>query len=1004
MLENNFVNSIFVGRKKELANLSALLQDTMSGRGETVILSGEPGIGKSCLVQEFLDRSNVADIRVIRGGTAQDSVQPFSLLSGAMEDAGIEPLFTDQEFVRFSSIFAINPAGLLIAQTAAEEGVDSDIFASMLTAVQDFVRDSFQSNGGKKEGLGKLEYGNMKIIIEHGHNLFLTAIFKGSEHPEMQMKVRAALEAIDNEHGDMLANWDGTLKTVEPIQNYIDGLASCKFSVRREMQGIVLENERVRISTVVLENLARLSEEQPILMILEDIHWADESSLFVLDYLARNIYDKKIMILGACRAVGSEVFHSTLERIKMENNASVHDMDRLEREGLGDIIDETFHPNSFTNNFKKDLIERSGGNPLFLLEILRQIYDTGNIDLEDDRYILVNDKFTIPSTIEGLVHNRLLNLDANDLTVAEYASCIGRKFHLDAIRNSEMISTADESLKGLKGFGLINFNNGMGEFTHGIFQDLIYESISKRWKGVYHLSIGQYYEKAYEDDLEDHVYELAKHYSRSRDAGKSLIYSMKAGEMAEMSYAPEQAVDFYQAGLNALSQVKEQTDHSAQVVSERVGDLYRLMGAYEEALEIYSKYLDEVDGIEKARQLRKMGEIHEKRGEMDEAFRFFRGAKDAVDDRYPEEMAQILSSEGSIYFGLGEYDEAMKNYEMAMMNIEKAEGGEMALSLTMRVMGNVHMRKAEYEKARELFRKSLEISDKTNDLQGASKTLNNIGITYGFQGHPDKALEYYMQTLEICHKLGDKLTSGTVLLNIGVEAYKMGNIEVCLHNFEKSLIILKELGKQSSISMVLNNMGVLNMDEGNLEKAEDYFSQSLETLERIHYKNYMAEPLKSLGSLCMETGRLDEAWQYLERGLEIANDCSQKDQICEHLKLQIEYHIIRGERNEAEEACRKLDEIAKELDNDNFKTYTYHMYAKLYDWFEEWDRSIEFFNKSLDIEMDEDEKAVILYDYGIALMRHGKKKEADIKFKEALDIFQKIRKPYWVDKVKKKMG
>ena len=129
-------NLKLVGREKELDNLRTSLENAMSGAGSTILISGEPGIGKSRLVEEFKREAEERGVKLLAGAAARDTLHPFLLFSKALDDDIGSPLFHDQEFISFTEIFAINNSGLLVAKASPEidGGLDSDIFAGMLSA------------------------------------------------------------------------------------------------------------------------------------------------------------------------------------------------------------------------------------------------------------------------------------------------------------------------------------------------------------------------------------------------------------------------------------------------------------------------------------------------------------------------------------------------------------------------------------------------------------------------------------------------------------------------------------------------------------------------------------------------------------------------------------------------------------------------------------------------------------------------------------------------------
>ena len=194
------VRTDIVGRDREIAILEKALEGAVSGKGSTIFISGEAGIGKTRLIDEFKIYVGQKDILVLEGAATSDRFIPFRVISKALEDHMDTPLFSEHEHVSFINIFAINRAGLLLAQALPDESedIDADIFAGMLTAVQGFVKDSFEGKEGDGSTLGRLEYGDLKILMENGDHLSLTGVLKG-EHPDMQTFLKRTV--LDLEKG-----------------------------------------------------------------------------------------------------------------------------------------------------------------------------------------------------------------------------------------------------------------------------------------------------------------------------------------------------------------------------------------------------------------------------------------------------------------------------------------------------------------------------------------------------------------------------------------------------------------------------------------------------------------------------------------------------------------------------------------------------------------------------------------------------------------------------------
>ena len=168
--------------------------------------------------------------------------------------------------------------------------------------------------------------------------------------------------------------------------------------------------------------------------------------------------------------------------------------------------------------------------------------------------------------MEDVVQKKLDNLDPDAMALAEYASCIGRLFDYKAAMSVQTVSNPEEVLNKLQNAGIVIIDNDAVEFCHAIFQDVIYKGIGDRWKSSHHLSLGEYYEAAYSSSIDDVLYDLAKHFSRSIKHEKGYEYCYRAGEKAENIFALEQAIKFYIDSLNLLSKAKSIDDYQGKTL------------------------------------------------------------------------------------------------------------------------------------------------------------------------------------------------------------------------------------------------------------------------------------------------------------------------------------------------------------------------------------------------------------------------------------------------------
>ncbi len=905
-----------IGRENELAQLKTHLDESISGAGQAVFISGEAGIGKTRLVDEFLADVEKKEIQVFRGAAAADVIHPFLIFSRALADQLERPLLREQEFVTFTEIFVINPAGLLVAKASAreKEELDGDIITDMLLAVQNFIGDSFDMSPESKTGLGRLEYGNMKILIEHGDHVFLTAVFEGSEHPGMRKILERTLKDIEMRHGQMLESWGGGESEMEPVKDTISEMAQTRFLVKKDLEGIKLDNERIRIADQLLHNLVGFAEVEPVLLLLEDLHWADESSLFVLEYLARNVGREKIMLMGTMRPGRSEALAATVERVSEAPYFSMMPLVRLGEIFVGELIGQMFPKNDFPEDFSTSLTKECEGNPFYVIEMLRQMLDDGNIVLESGKYSLTGHDFTIPKSIEEVIQKRLENLEPDAMTLAEYASCIGANFDKGVLTSLETLKDPLAVLEKLNTSGLVIAKNGSAEFTHAIIQEVIYQGVGERWKSAYHKSLGNFYETKYWNRLDDYIYELARHFSRSNEHFKAFEYCIQAGEFAENAFAAEQAVEFYETAISKIPDLRLGDRGNVEEIDLdiRIGGNLQLIGKWDRAEEVFGSAetlaIDIGNQTLIAKSKNYHGDIFRYKGDYDKALELLKDSYDIyMETGNKLGASQAMNHMGLVYWNLGEHDKTQEAYEKTLAIAEEV-GDKIIMSRATNNQGLVHWARGDYDDAMKCYKRTLAIAEELDDKRSMSVTIGNLGITYYALGQYDKAMECYEKRLSMAEELNDMRGLSSVMGNMANIHYAWGDYPKALESYEKNLTISEAIGDKRGISITAGNIGNLYKILGQFERAEECYDRAIEIARNANLKYFLTGVLYYKADLYFKLSRTEDSVMLNTEALAIADEVKRHD-------MQYDSRVLKAKLTALEDKDAAASQLTEMFEN-----------------------------------------------------------------------------------------
>ncbi len=1007
MRDGSGSNAPFVGRISELAKLTDLLNKASSGNGSSLIISGEAGIGKTLLAEQFMDSVASRDMCVISGLATRDSVSPFQLFESIIgSQTGI---FHERESVSFTEIFAINAAGLLMGESSMITGgdLDADIFAGMLSAVQGFVKDSFDTSGQQSTGLGRLEYGDMKILIEHGDHLFLTGIFKGEEHPDMKSALRNTLQCIEEDNHDILADWSGSTSNLGSLQAIIDELSGKKFTVRRKLEGMKLENERLRIADLVLSSIQEKCRDKPILIHMGDLHWADDSSLFVMRYLARNLIGESALMLGTMRPVIPENASPILSDLCDDENISNLELGNLEGDDICDLIQTIYPDNDFPDDFPQRISDQCNGNPFFMTEVLDQMEIEGGIVHESGRYILVSDDIAIPDTIDEAVMRRLEGLSPEALAMAEYASCIGQVFDMGIIASHASLSNPELALTKLEDSGILSMDGDILTFSHPIFQEVIYDNINNRWRSIYHRNLGNYLEVKYQHDIDEVVYDIARHFGRSIEYDKAFMYSVKAAEMAEGSFAPEEAKNFYEFCLGIIPKLRSMSSMllRKEDIMERLGLLDSILGNYDKALSMFDEAKDITDDPEtKARILRLMASIQEKMGEYDKKLELLDTALEILGDSSSDERGRIILAKGQTHRRRGDHEKALELFMEAMSSFAHDGAPTGDIGEVLLAIGLVNWNRGDYASALTYMRRALTNHEAIGYEYGIGAAFTNMANVHSSKGELDKAMENYKKAFDIFNKIGEKYTITILLNNIGNVHEDRGELDEALEYHEKALEIRMRIGMKKGVAYSINNIGNIYRDKGELELAMHHFTQALDILETLGDRYAIATLLENISDVFYLQGDYEQALDDAGRSLDMREIIGDKKGTVSSLHELSIIHLKMDHMDEARKAMERAMDISKDIGAKMERSIGLRLLGNIESKAGNMDLAFKAFaeSRSLLEEMNDTKQLPkVIYDNAMVLIQSGREKEAMVELERALRLFESMGLSIWVKETKK---
>jgi DNA-binding CsgD family transcriptional regulator len=483
-----------------------------------------------------------------------------------------------------------------------------------------------------------------------------------------------------------------------------------------------LEQEKRRLFQALAGTLADLAGHQPLLVILEDLHWSDSTSLEFLLLLARRISAQPILLLLTYR--GDETtpelthFLAELDRERLGTEFELKPMSSPDvGEMLGAILDSPQTPVS--KDFLDTVFALTEGNPFFIEEILKALTAAGDISYADgiwDRKEI--DQLRIPRTIQDAVQRRTQQLDERTLQALTLASVMGRRFDFLLLQELLDVDEADlmAMLKQLIAAQLVVEETADHfAFRHALTREAIYTTLLLRERQTLHRQVGDATERLYAASIHSHLADLSYHYYTAGEWEKALHYSGQAGERARRLYSQREAIVYYSRALVAarhLSIVAE-----TELLSAR-GQAYRILGDYRSAQDDFEQALkiarEQQNGKAEWRALNDLGFFwtgrnYQRTGE------FFRQAEELARRlNEPRLIALSLNSMGNWCFVTGQTAEALQCHRQALEFFEAARD-EQGMAQTRAHMGMANLHHGDQLAAYEEYRHAVRLFRKLED-------------------------------------------------------------------------------------------------------------------------------------------------------------------------------------------------------------------------------------------------------------------------------------------------
>jgi len=1001
-----------IGREAELSSLLENLERARSGHGSTVLISGEAGIGKTRLLDELKAIARSMGVHVLAASSLYESLTPYMPFVEALRSGGLENLFV-QQAPRIEGMYLVTDTGLLIRSLVREErpSLDSDIFAGMLTTVNNFVQDSlgklrFDESG---DSMRRLDYGDYSVLLERLEHIVLATVVTGHETEFLLDDVRDSLVALNRKYGAKLKQWDGDADETKAVDDLLSPLLD-------KYDGIALRDDHPRAKRDLLFDsvalgLIRRARSTPILICLEDLQWADPSTLALVHYVTRSAANSGLLIVGTFRPedlLAADGDHSslpdTIVRLNSENLLQRINLTRMPETATRKVVMSLLGPGDFVSEIARIIHHEGEGNPLFSIELMKLMIEDGVIVEKNGSWKPVRplNEWEIPTRIRDTILRRLDRVPDEYREVLDCASVMGEEFSSDILA-SALGAEKQWVLRALRSLdarhAMIHPRDGRYRFHHVKIKDVLYDEQPPELRGEYHETVARTTEKLNEADLDAVAGDLAFHYSRSKNRAKALVYLLKAADQAKRRYSNEEAIRLYREALEFAPNREERLE-----ILEFLGSVQSWIGYFRECITSYKTAL-ELASAKKARGriLTKLGAALASSGDLVESDRICKEAVECLQGEGSADEALALHNLGFSYRSRGEFGSALESFERSLA-IRERLGDIAGMAGSFGHIGGLYENRGEFDRAAEFYHRSLEFAEMAGSESRLMMALASVGTVHSQRGEFDDALRYLGRSLALAEKLGDLEWIDECLGNIGNVHLLRGEYDKALERLSKCVSIGEKTDNDAILSCILPFRGLVRAERGDVLGGITDCEKSLQLLEGTASPFETAVCQLVFGYIHLIRGDLDQALARLRTSEELSLTMGAGQIIVEASSLIAEIYLRKGDLDTAVGYAARCSSQAEKAASQNLTAEAECVLGMIHRERGNFEESVRNFETSIEIRktigfLPKLRKSH--YEFGLMWKKRGDVEKARMQLEIALSISEALGTPWASDQARK---
>lgn len=610
--------------------------------------------------------------------------------------------------------------------------------------------------------------------------------------------------------------------------------------------------------------LATLSENKPVIVVLEDLHWIDSTDSEALDFIVNNCNSvHPILFLLLRRSDHKNPLPESLSKTSdyaLYKNIELVELNKSEIQLFAEEFIEKLSGRK-TDSISPAAIEfisrHSSGNPFFLQELILHLVDSEGLSLSDSSSVstwsLSDDsvELSTPGSLTGLLQSRLDRLPDPLRKVLLNCSVLGSEFRSDVYTlvekkldiESDDLSVFNELVERqfLESSSAAGHNNF--RFRHSFIQNTAYRSLLAHNLKLLHKATAESMEEVFAHEAERVSGKLADHWDKAGVPDSAIKWGLIAHKHASANYQYPLVLKWGDKLDNWLSASSEERRSVENLLTVLDRNSFALQ--YLSRWEKLSALLNRMQNIASSNDMHKW-------------------------------LARTELLMGSYFTAIREIDNALSHLEKAF-NLSKENGFAEIESEALCSLGVIAGMKRDVSRAREYFERARDLFSGLKNSKGKAKALGNLGILSRNIGETDKAILLLEEVLDIFREIGDVRSEAVTLGNLGSLYEDRSDIDKAESHFRGAIEIFHRLGGRMPEAIFLCNLGNVLRGSKLLAEARKSYSEAIEITMEIGDRRTMAWVMTNLGLACIIEGSLDESEKLYNKALHIFGDIADEE-------------------------------------------------------------------------------------------------------------------------------